>query len=432
MSIIGQTNEGPKWTESEFKRLFTPKERIALVMADGMWWSKEKIQRFAHADLETISQWLEEGKASGKVIQADTGEKSYRCPSSEIYRFYRRTGLSMTEQLIDKLFPPRIWSGLSEVEGFERAPLREVGIVNFRANPDDAKVLIESLKGLARVRDLGGGQFRAYGLSASLIKDTLIDTMKTHGIEKNGVTMRNKNMRRELVDFDDTFLKGMMGFYREFSRTLLKNRMDTIRIYIPDREDQDSQFSYWVISIIERYDETRSIPFSGYLQSAIRWWPYDLPGIYLGSELSKFQMFKSRAVKEIRKTSKPDPHEQITASEIAEKIGITMKEYLEFEEQRSNWLNARSAASLSWETGEERPSHSMNAVSESSASTDFDLANRISSSALKAGIVTGKFDDAFHLFTKVDSEGDSLDEMKHLDSEFVSEFGKSLGYGEDK
>ena len=79
---------------------------------------------------------------------------------------FRSHDLTVKDRLVDFLFPPRIWDGVTEAEGFEDAPLRSVGIVTFVCDSNVANEAIDALQGIARVRESQAGTYKAYGLNA--------------------------------------------------------------------------------------------------------------------------------------------------------------------------------------------------------------------------------------------------------------------------
>ena len=69
---------------------------------------------------------------------------------------------------------------------------------------------------------------------------------------------RNESKHREIVDFTPEFARGLVLFYKRFGRSFVKKDMETIQIFIPDPEDQESQITIWVMTAIEKFDESAS------------------------------------------------------------------------------------------------------------------------------------------------------------------------------
>lgn len=419
----------PMYSPSEFVKTFDPDERVNLVAADGMWWTTDKLAKFSKVDKEFVSDWLKKRLQSEKMIRSQNAGVSFRMPKKEIYSWYESSGLPMDSQLIEKLFPPRIWNGISEVEGFESAPLREISIVKFSTENEKLRdAVIEALKGVAVVRKIHQDVYRAFGMNADYIREIIRLEYEKHGESPKSALYRTAfKMRRELVDFDEYFLEGMTNFYKQFAKTLLKNKMDTIKIYIPDEDDQSSQFLYWVLSAIESYDESKAVPFSGYLEASIKWWPYDLPSQYLGNDLSKFQLAKSRAIKEIQKTRMVNPSESISNLDLASQMGIDLERFLELEDENLNWMKYKSATTLSWESGsDEKASSSITNLSDRSSDEHIALCSVLTKSILKATLRSNCFVDGIKATRMIDSGEFSEESFSSLDESFVSELKKAI------
>ena len=157
------------YTRSSLKKE-TPEFRIEAIISDGMWYSFSKWKRLAQVSDEELQAWIDSNLESGELIQSKTGAKSFRVGHEYIKEWHRDHGAPEGMQLLDFLFPPRIWGGMTEIEGFLEAPLREIGIVSFICASHVADEVIEALKGIARVRVDQKGNYKAYGLSAGYIK----------------------------------------------------------------------------------------------------------------------------------------------------------------------------------------------------------------------------------------------------------------------
>lgn len=407
-------------------------KRIGLIVADGMWWSFDKWKNAARVTDEELQSWIDTNMENGNLIQSETGARSYRFSLDTILKWHNSHNIPLGTQLVDFLFPPRIWDGMTETEAFLEAPLREIGTVTFNCSSKNVvSEIIHELKGVGRVREIGSDRYRVYGLSSTYMKEIITQVFKKHERnKKERVTLRLSAYRREIVDFSSTFIDGMMKFYKGFARTLVKGSMETIRIYIPDPEDQDSQVVYWLISAIEKFDEKTSVPFSGYLNSALRHWPYDLPAEHLGKDLSNFQLAKSKALKKLH-VRIDDKEKALTFSndEIAQEMGVDLKRFNDLDESHRNWLNSRSATTLTWdESSDEKKSQSFSdePTTEFSSSTDKELASKISKKVVEASIESGKFDDGLTIISQIDANNINYSEMSSLSLEFIQAFGEMM------
>lgn len=402
--------------------------RIEAIIADGMWYSFSKWKRLAQVTDEQLQNWIDQATESGDLIQSKTGAKSYRVNHQYIQEWHRINGAPEGMQLLDFLFPPRIWGGMTEIEGFLEAPLREIGIVSFVCAANVAEEVVEALRGIARVRVDQKGNYKAYGLSAGYIKEIIKGIFAKH---PTGTTdklySRNESKRREMADFSNAYANSIVHFYVEFGKSLAKKEKETIQIFLPDYEDQRSQMVMWVITAIEKFDESASVPFSGYLDSVLKRWPYDLPMLFLGKDLSTFQRERSRAITRLReKHNDKDGVMNFTAKTISEEMGLSSIEFGDLEESHKAWLRSQTATTLTWgETAEEKSASNVMEGSDDSL-TNILLASDISESIIDAALETGLYDDALTTISQIDLHDIDMKRLANLSMDFVIALGKQL------
>lgn len=405
-----------------------PDFRIEAIIADGMWYSFSKWKRLAQVTDEQLQDWIDRATENGDLIQSKTGAKSYRVNHHYIQEWHRINGAPEGMQLLDFLFPPRIWGGITEIEGFLDAPLREIGIVSFVCAANVAEEVIEALRGIARVRVDQKGNYKAYGLSAGYIKEIIKSIFAKHPTgTSDKLYSRNESKRREMADFSNAYANSIVHFYVEFGKSLAKKEKETIQIFLPDYEDQRSQMVMWVITAIEKFDESASVPFSGYLDSVLKRWPYDLPMLFLGKDLSTFQRERSRAITRLReKHNDTDGVMNFTAKTISEEMGLSSIEFGDLEESHKAWLRSQTATTLTWgETAEEKSASSVMEGSDDSV-TNILLASDISESIIAAALETGLYDDALVTISQIDLHDIDMKKLADLSMDFVIALGKQL------
>lgn len=415
------------YTRSNLKKE-TPTFRIESIISDGMWYSFSKWKRLAQVTDEELQGWIDESLESGDLIQSKTGAKSFRVGHEYIKEWHRNYGAPDGMQLLDFLFPPRIWGGMTEIEGFLQAPLREIGIVSFICASNVADEVIEALRGVARVRVDQKGNYKAYGLSAGYIKEIIQGVFAKHPtMETDKIYSRNESKRREMVDFSTGYANSIVHFYVEFGKSLAKKEKETIQIFLPDYEDQRSQMVMWVITAIEKFDESASVPFSGYLDSVLKRWPYDLPMLFLGKDLSTFQRERSRALTRLReKNGDTDGNLSFSAKAISEEMGLSSFEFTDLEESHKAWLRSQTATTLTWgETAEEKSSTNVMEPLET-AESDLELASKISESIVGAALETGLYEDAFVTASQIDLHDIDMRKLADLSRDFVVALGRQL------
>lgn len=400
--------------------------RIGAVVSDGMWYSLTKWRKIARVTEEEITEWIDEKLADGTLIQSPTGAKSYRFPLKSILSWYAENDIELGTQLIDSIFPPRIWDEMTETEGFMNAPLRELGIVSFSGNTAIARGVSEALRGVAKVREVEPGRYKAYCLSASYVKSIIEEELKKHdttGLNRKTYS-RSEAKRREIADFTPEFAYGLIMFYKTFAKTLVKKEMETIQIFLPDAEDQESQITLWVLTAIEKFDESTAVPFSGYLNSVLKRWPYDLPMTHLGKDLNNFQKKRAKAVERLREQHGTEKN--FTNVELAEAMEMEQHHFNDLEEKHKVWTKSRKPASLTWDENSDEKMPEI-AKSENMNSINVALANKISSAIIDTACSTGLYDDAYSLISQIDASEINMAKIDSVSERFIQELGANFG-----
>lgn len=417
--------------------------RIEAIVSDGMWLSQPKWRKQAHVTEDELENWIQRNLPKGVIVQSLTGERSYRMPYDQIIRWYQKQGFVIGEQIFDNIFPVRIWDDKTEVEGFLEAPLREIGMVTFHADGFIADRIKEALRGIGRIRQVFPGEYKVYCLSALATRKVIEPILvEAYGEKERKMYSRNMSYRREMRDFSHEFGYRLVEFYKNFSRSLVKGAQETIDIFIEDREDQESQLIMWVIAAIEKFDESASIPFSGYLSSVLNRWVYDLPDEALGKELSSFQRERSRATKLLRAKKGGEHNREFSNEEIASTMGMERAKFFAMESQNKIWSSIRSRSPLTWDESGEEKGQDVDAPGEStvvaapgtsgqlSVETDIKLASKMSYSLVAAALETQDYDSAFSLISQINSDQMDLTKIDNLGAEFVIAFGENMGLQE--
>lgn len=402
--------------------------RIGAVISDGMWYSQPKWRKLARVTEQEIDTWIEEHLADGSLVQSPTGAKSYRFPLESIHSWYDHHGLQLGVQLIESIFPPRIWDGMTETEGFLSAPLRRIGVVSFKCQGGTAEQIRQRLRGVARVREQEPGRYKAYSLSSTYTKEIVQEELRR--LEPGTppeVYPRKESKRRELVDFTPEFSRGLVLFYRRFGKTLVKKNMETIQIFVPDPEDQESQVVLWVMNAIERFDESASVPFSGYLNTLLTHQPFDLASAQLGKELSSFQRRRARAIDTLR--SRHGDGRNFTAEEMAKEMEMEVPKFNDMEDRHHIWTRSRNATTLTWDENSDEKSVATNLSGDfqGTAPSDMALAHRMSQAVIQAALGTRQFEDALTIIAQIDSSEINMDRIQAVSEDFIMGMGSALG-----
>lgn len=415
------------YTKKEFMK--QPAEfRIEAIVGDGMWYSATKWRKLAQVSESELQDWIQKKTNEGKLLQSSTGAMSYRYPYTEVLEWHNRIGMNPGDQVLEHIFPARVWDGKTETEGFLDAPLRTIDIVTFRADSSVAKQITQDLRGIARVRETLPGLYRAYCGCGAYVRELIEEKgYKLHETEgKRSLSIQTDAKRRELIDFSEEFCLGMLEFYRGFAASLTKPSAETISIFLPDQYERDAQILSWVLFAIEKFDESASVPFSGYLDNVLKRWPYDLPTLHLGSELSDFQRSRSRAIKQLSKEhGKTDGN--FPNAEVAKKMGMEISEFNDLSERHRLWLRNKNATTLTWDEGDEKLAETnVIGMFSSSAPQDRLLAYNISLAAVSAALETGDYTSFFSLVSQMDTEEIDHEKLAILAPDFLSHLKEHL------
>ena len=400
----------PLHTKESFSTL-NDKERALLIAVDGMWWSLEKWAKQANVTTETLQGFIKGWVHDGTLLQAPYGARSYRMPLRAILLWHENNKVVLGSQLLQSVYPPRIWSGRTEAEGFEEAPLREVATVSFQCSYAVAKKITERLRGVARVREMHTGKYRAIGLSSKYIIKIIKEELAHEEAElEPKAHPRSYAKRRELIDFPPSFLRGLLDFYYDYTKSILTKNMETIKIFLPEEEERKAQIIDWIITAIEKYNERSAVPFSGYLYNVVPRWTFDLPAIHLGKELAAFQKERNKALETLRK--KYDNNAMIFSSqEISATMGISQEDFDRLEDQHKTWLSVKTSTTLHWGENNKEERVSTDLFTEGNSGTDSELASIITTSIIESAIITQDYESAYTIIDSIADNNVNNDSM---------------------
>lgn len=393
--------------------------RIESVIHDGSWYDIDKWARVSKVSKDELKEWIVNNEE--KLIKSETG--SYRIGYDEILKWYKKQDIDPETSIVPSNFPPKLWAGNTEIEFFINAPRRRVGTVNFEVS--DAELYsktVEILKGVGKILPDRGGRYRAYGLSAVHMRNLLSKGLTEKEYESLDIKTRASLLQRELIDLPDEWLEEALPFYSKvFAPGILKSSMPTIEIYLPDKYDLQSQITIWVITAMKKFDEQASVPFSGYLNSVLRHWPYDLPDEYLGKELSKFQRERKRAIDSVTDGNT----DNVPIEEIAEIMEISLEEYIALNDEHENWLAERNATTLTWEDSSNEKAGRLLGVAEQ-VRPDLDSLANISLAVVKAAVDTEEWKSAYTVISQLDCNEIDCDISAKLSPKFIISFSEHL------
>lgn len=377
--------------------------RIEAILSDGQWWTPKKIAKLATMTVPQVQKVLDVMLEENEVV-ASKDFASYRWDYVHMEKWFNQQSFNIGDQVFTEIFPARVWNNLSETEVIEQHPRRIISYAVFNSSSDIATNVKKRLQGIGVVESLTGDRYRVYSIYPERVKDIITEEANKLGLEAPKVYLRRDVSRRSVYDFPQGFYHQLVSFCIEFVKIIIANRgyMETISIFLDTSEDVESQVLEWVVTALEKFDESKAVPFTGYLANVIGYWVYDLPSMFLGKELAQFQRDKSKAIKHLEATY-PERF-SFTDEEISLEAGYTKDLYQDLDNKHSVWLRDKFATDTEWsDNNEEKASlGSVFSVSGktdvndfSSSSTDIKLANRITQAAVEAVIDTRQYKDFF-------------------------------------
>lgn len=406
------------------KKLFSSKPdewRIEAVIHDGNWYDIKKWAKVAKVSCEDIENWI--NAHEDIIIKSD--QDSYRVGYEEIVNWYTKEKIDIDENIIPNNFPPKLWAKKTETDVFLAAPRRRVGTVSFEAGSTDLlNKCIEILKGTAKVMPDKDGRYKAHGLSAVHMKNLLSRGLTAREFNSLDLKTRAVLMQRELLDFPKEWLEPALDFYvNTFAPTALKSSMPTISIYLPDKEDINSQTVIWVIQAMKKFNEEASVPFPGYLSTVLRHWPYNLPDEQLGKELSKFQRDRKKAID--MAVEEGYTYDNVPLEIVAEFMDMSLEDYISMTGEHEAWLAEKNATTLTWEdsSNEKMGKH----IGEKEVVRgDRSKMSQISLATIKAAVDTESWDCAYEIISQMDQNDIDESLREKLKPVFLESFYSHL------
>lgn len=384
-------------------------KRIEAVISDGQWYFFDKWRRVAKVKEEELNEWIEENKehliidkATTKIKGVSTEVNVYRMDSEWILDWYKKHDISLKSEIVPKNFPVRLWDGKTETEHFLNNPPQFTSKVKIEGDDDVLEKVRDNTVGCGYIETSidNPSEIFIYCLDADYMADVVKKCLTSKELKRTKIGVRRGYWNRDLSNFSEEFLTGMYKFYLPYSRSLLVKTEETMNMFLGSREEKDVRIIRWITIAMEKYDDSKNIPFSGYLASMLARRPYELPDEYYGRKLSKFKNNRSRAEERL---SKRASETSFTDEEIAGEMGLDLDEYKKLNREFTTLENFRNATTYEWESAEDS---SMS--DEDADANDFELAYEISKAAVEAYIKTNCYEDAMKLINNIGTNEKSI------------------------
>lgn len=299
---------------------------------DGQWYNIEKIKTKLKVNNEQINSVLNYYKE-----YIDTLKDSYRIKDAEIIlQWHKKHDIKFGTTLLPNNFPPRIYNNKTEVQCLLDVKKEWNDIVRIYGNNEDlqdARLLLRKFWG-TRVSSAG---LDVYALSFDIVKNYLETNLADEVFNRLRLSNLTFRLNRDLDLLDKTFFNESFKFYKPYIKTILKNYISTLSMFLNDEEDYDSQVAEWYMRTLSVFDETQPVPLTAYIAVSARNWPFELSEEVLGIELAKFQR-KKRAIENKYSDQK------LSEQEIADLMNINVNKYRDLSSTYNNWLSDRMTA----------------------------------------------------------------------------------------
>lgn len=410
---------------SIFKEL--PKTfRIEAVIHDGQWYTKEKWAKVAKVPVKEVEDFID---ITGYLIKENN---SYRVSSSQIIKWYEDNNLDISVPIVPNNFTPKIWAGISETEHFINSPKRLINSISFTCEKSDLLDKVKNIVyGYGRFATIFKNKYSVYTLNAVFVKEKLQNELTEEEFSSLNVRIRNNFLRRELSDLDSEFLENALDFYVRFAFGALKSHMKTMDIFLPGMDEKKAQILDWIIQAIYKFDETATVPFSGYLTNVLQRWPYDLPEIALGKEMAVFQRRKSEAINKLTsKLEQQDFSEDLIFEEMTKMYDdkFTRQVYASLTEEHDRWVQIKQTSHINWKENNAEK-HGVSVFQDNSDNYSPELAHNMTMSLLKSLRISKdlvSFYSIINNFGKDDLTSSDLEISENFKEIFKSEITKHI------
>lgn len=273
-------------------------------LSDGQWHPMNKITKTCCSvkknTTESKKVTAQEVKDSIAKI-TDMGyflagaNNSYRMPEKYVRQWRNSRGLPMETK---DSHSPRFFGGILEDDGWEKAPLIEYQLLNFRAashiNTPNIQARIGTMGTVSQVED---GLFRILSKKGEEVYAILKEWDKEEpSLELNGLRLTPSTYRRDMNDLPSAFVDDLCKFYGRFSFILLRRNMSSIKKHLPENDDIQQQIYIWIMDAIARYDDQTCIPFAAYLDSCLKKWVHNLNRKSYGRAAADTELNHARAI----------------------------------------------------------------------------------------------------------------------------------------
>lgn len=298
-------------------------------LSDGQWHSLTKVIKnnskvipgknekdkadYLHAFFAALAQ-------EGHILLGENSSQRFTVESLRQWRLLR----DMTEA--KTITSPRFFGGVLEDDGWSLAPLRPYDIIHFRATGEVTQARVQQFLGCrGYITKDTDGLYRIMTLYGNDLFTELKEWSERNNYDVSGARLDKNTMRREITELPRTFFQDLCQFYGDFSHTLLRRNLSSIKKHIPDKDDRQQQIFLWVIDAVQRYNDATCIPFAAYLSKSLNSWVHDLGRKTYGRSVSDIELKFSRIIAAFEKEHNRAPTNREIAGAMDEPEEVVRK-----------------------------------------------------------------------------------------------------------
>lgn len=416
------TWENTEWYEEDLKKLVTNTKnttkwksypdifRIEAVIHDGQYYNIDKWSKMAGVSKEKVLEYIKEHK---DILICK--EQSYRVSYDEVIAWYKKNNLALHRPIVPNNFTPKLWGGVSEPEIYEDIAGRvPVTSLNIKIVGDiDMQALIDVCLQFGDVVKITDNSFLVCTGNAYYLREYLESKLSPKELEGIVMRPRLRYHMRIVGEIPEEILTPLIIFYKDYCFGILKKNIKTLNLFLPSMEEKESQIYEWIMLALTKFDNSKAVPFSGYLANVIERWVYDLPDIKFGKEFALFQRQLSKAERECIAKGK-DSKDIESLYEYMEKDVYTFSEFKILYEEHLRWLGLTFTSSL--------PSERMGLALKSlrGAKDNTELSYRLGLAVIDFALKTEAYEEADKIISYIEEDSGELcnielsDELKGI------------------
>ncbi len=313
-----------------FNEIDDLKRTILDELADGQWHPLYKLTKQIDKgnakakDFKVLlSGELDNLVEVGVLLNGENESYRFRSENLETWR-----ELSGNPQLSEKKYLPRWFGNILEDDGWVLAPLKNYDLVHFKADSKlSRQTLLNHLNLKPTLVQLDGGLYRVFSTNGeetfALVKELQQEFPE---YEIRSMRLEQDLKRRDLGDLPPAYLSDLCKYYGNFAKILLRPYKTSIAKHIPDADDEQQQIYLWVLDAVQRFDDTKSIPFAAYLSSSLQKWVHNLNRNAFGRSVADAELRHARAINNFKTEHGRDPRVDELAEILDEDISTVKKE----------------------------------------------------------------------------------------------------------